>query len=296
MSVGAGHMPEIHLPPQYWNQISQDDRNEFIRLRTSFYHGQKSSSKDRRIVTFSKELTIVLRYLERSQENMECRCVLTGVCFVGPYVCVNTRQLKTFLGRCKSSINGSFQQLGYVALRTKAKARTCVITALPSLQSNPNILRQWTVRYVSEDTRFCFISSFPHVSMPVIEEDDLYDEKKARQSKPFYPQQTSLAPPTNYQFRTMMTTQDTLLAVPPKPLQTKYLDDDLPSIGFEGMDPLNDPDRTSSVSLPCLTGWGDDVGDFGGMSLDTHMDFGSGLQRAASQENLGEIDFMDDFF
>lgn len=173
-------VPEMTLPPQYWNAISQEDKNEFIHLRNNFHHGQKISSKDRRIITFSKELSIVLRYLERSEENREERCVLCGVCFVGPIVCVNTRQLKSFLSRCKSSINGSFQQLGFVALRTKAKARSCVLTALPSLQNHQSILRQWTVRYASDEARFCFVSSYSGLlrKMPEITQDDLFDEKK----------------------------------------------------------------------------------------------------------------------
>ena len=183
MSLPPFHTPDISLPQNYWSVLSQDDKDEFMRLRSTFQHGQKISSKDRRIVTFSKELNLLIRYLERSPENLEARCVLIGVCFVGPYVCVNTRQLKSYLCRCKSSINGSFQQLGYVALRTKAKARDCVTTALPSLQNNQNILRQWTVRYASEDIRVCFFMSFSHVNMPPIEEDDLYDEKKARHPK-----------------------------------------------------------------------------------------------------------------
>lgn len=174
----SSSIPEMSLPAPYWNALSQDDRTEFIQLRNNFHHGQKLSAKDRRIITFSKELHIVLHYLERSEENKEERCVLCGVCFVGPIVCVNTRQLKTFLSRCKSSINGSFQQLGFVALRTKAKARSCVLTALPSLQNHQNILRQWTVRYASEDARFCFVSSYRFLQMPEITPDDLFDEKK----------------------------------------------------------------------------------------------------------------------
>ncbi|OHS96984.1 hypothetical protein TRFO_36877 [Tritrichomonas foetus] len=179
MSASSSNIvPEMNLPSQYWNAISQEDRNEFLRLRNNFHHGQKISSKDRRIITFSKELNIVLRFLERSEDNQEARCVLCGVCFVGPIVCVNTRQLKSFLSRCKSSINGSFQQLGFVALRTKAKARNCVLTALPSLQNHQNILRQWTVRYASDDARFCFVSSYSNLAMPEITPDDLFDEKK----------------------------------------------------------------------------------------------------------------------
>lgn len=167
----------VPSPSSFWNILSQDDRNEYLRLRQSFHNGQKVSSKDRRIATFRKELNIVLQYLERSPENMEARCILIGVCFVGPLICVNTRQLKAFLSRCKSSINGSFQQLGYVALKTKAKARNCCIAVLPSLQNYQTVLRQWTVRVAGDEAQFCFVSSFPFVGLPEITEDDLFDEK-----------------------------------------------------------------------------------------------------------------------
>jgi hypothetical protein len=165
-----------HLLPDYWNQLSSDDKSEFLKLRAGFRQGQKVSSKDRRVITFRRELLMVRDYLERSDSNREARCVIAGVCFAGPYVCINTRQLKSFLSRCKSSINGSFQQLGYVAIRTKCKAKSCVLAALPSLRSQQDLLRQWTVRWTSDQADFCFVTSFSAVEMPEITADDLFDE------------------------------------------------------------------------------------------------------------------------
>jgi hypothetical protein len=78
----------------------------------------------------------------RAPDNAEVRCIATGLCLSGPVVCINTRQLKKFLNRCKSSINGSFQQLGYIAVRTKSKARNCCVAALPALASDQTVLRQ----------------------------------------------------------------------------------------------------------------------------------------------------------
>jgi len=253
--ISSVSIPEMSLPNQYWGALSQEDRNEFIRLRASFHHGQKISSKDRRIVTFSKELTVVLKFLERSSENMENRCILAGVCFVGPIVCVNTRQLKAFLSRCKSSINGSFQQLGFVALRTKSKARNCVLTALPSLQNNQNILRQWTVRYASDETRFCFWSSFSRLEMPEITEDDLYDEKKTNNiarrtnSNPYLPPK----PPQPMQFplnSIMLAHNNPILQQAPRPIQTKHIDFDLSD--FDADSPNNFNSSLSSLSVDCF--------------------------------------------
>ncbi|OHT05588.1 hypothetical protein TRFO_26584 [Tritrichomonas foetus] len=169
---------EMILPSAYWSKLSQEDKNEFQRLRAHFHQSQKVSSKDPRLVSFSNELHSVLKFIERSEQGRECRTILTGVAFAGPFICVNTRLLKSFLGRCKSSINGSFQQLGYVAIKTKSKARSCVLAIMPTLINDQNILRQWTVRCASEDAKFCFVTSLVSLQLPVVTSDDLNEDHK----------------------------------------------------------------------------------------------------------------------
>jgi hypothetical protein len=171
---------DIPGPAAVWNSLSQDDRCEYLRLRASFHHGQKMSSKDRRVITFRRELNTVVQYLNRSSDKVDARCIVVGVCFVQGIACINTRQLKVFLNRCKSSINGSFQQLGYVAVRTKSKARNCCVAALPALEHDPNLLRQWTCRVASDNALVCFASSLHDVAFPEISDSDLLDDKKTR--------------------------------------------------------------------------------------------------------------------
>jgi hypothetical protein len=165
------------VPVGYWNLLSPEDQSEYIRIRTNFHQGEKLSSKDCRIVTFRRELTILMAFLERDRENLEVRCIVAGVCFADGIVCVNTRQLKGLLRRCKSSINGAFQQLGYVALRTRTKTRGCVVGLLPSLQQAPAMIKQWSVRVVTAAADFCFVSSFSAVGLPEIHEEDLLKER-----------------------------------------------------------------------------------------------------------------------
>lgn len=165
------------LPSELWCLLTPWEREEYLRLMNSFRHGPKITSKDRRLITFTNELNLLHDYLESSPNNLEQRCLMVGLCFVGPIVCVNTRQLKAFLNRCKSSINGSFQQLGYVAMKSKAIARECVLSALPMLNSHQFILKQWTARYASDNALFCMISSFMHKSMPVVLPEHLFIEK-----------------------------------------------------------------------------------------------------------------------
>jgi hypothetical protein len=44
---------------------------------------------------------------------------------------------------------------------------------MPSMVKYPDILRQWTVRYASEETRVCFVSQFPRDGLPIISKEDL---------------------------------------------------------------------------------------------------------------------------
>ena len=164
---------DFHPHPVFWNRISKEDQSEFIRLRSQLHQYQKSYGKDPRVVTFRNELGMVLKFIERDEVHREERSILTGIAFAGPFICVNTRLLKQFLGRCKSSINGGFQQMGYVAIRTKTKARNCIVAFMKSLTSEPSLLRQWTVRGASQSAEVCFVSSFPMELLPEITPSDL---------------------------------------------------------------------------------------------------------------------------
>jgi hypothetical protein len=234
--------PDLPVSATYWTLLSPDDRSEYLRLRASFHHGQRISSKDRRVVTFRRELTLVMEFLERSPENTEVRCILAGVCFAGPVVCINTRQLKGFLKRCKSSINGSFQQLGYLALRTKAKAKACILSVLPSLQSDQNLLRQWTVRAISDDAEFCFVSSFCHAYLPEITAEDLLEERPPVVAKGFCATPQFAPPPLPSQFMRPPPSQASF-----KP---KMLEFDLPSLPSD-----IEPDPDGNSVLPMATSW-----------------------------------------
>ena len=200
-SWGADFNPH----PIFWDRLTADDKAEFIRLRNQLHSYQKPTGKDPRVVTFRKELLSVLQFTERDEAHREERCILTGIAFAGPLICVNTRLLKNFLGRCKSSINGGFQQMGYVAIRTKGKARTCIVTVMKPLTSDPALLRQWTVRGASPHAESCFVSSFNVSLLPEITQSDLnFDNRSMSRSSSFFVQKpapllqsSSMIPPVS---------------------------------------------------------------------------------------------------
>jgi hypothetical protein len=177
-----------HVPEPFWQELSDEDQQAFLALYQSLRRECAITSKDRRAITFHRELISVVKFLERSPDGIRSRALVAGVCFAGPVVLMDTRMLKMLLGRCKSSINGCFQNLGFTALRSKSKARLCVTTMLPTLQRHPDCLRQWTARHMSDTANVGFVSSLPYQELPEIAAADLMTEKghtTVKQQLPF---------------------------------------------------------------------------------------------------------------
>jgi hypothetical protein len=170
--------PELCGLPAIWNRLTSDDHSEYFRFRSEFRKAQRPIGESNRIVGFQKDLLTALSFIDRRHECAEERSVICGIAFAGPYMCVNMWQLKIFLGRCKSSINGSFMEIGYTALKAKSKAKSCILACLRILIDNTTNLRQWTVRCASCSARFCVYSSFSVREPPEIDESEVTQIQK----------------------------------------------------------------------------------------------------------------------
>ena len=153
-----------YIPAYFWELLSSEDKAEYLALQQSLLNRHCSQTKERHSQPFKNELQAILSYIERRPELQETRCIISGVFFGNSFVCVNTRQLKYLIGRCKSSINNGFQQLGYMS--TKTKVRQCILSVLPSLLHDQSLLRQWTMR--------CYDKKLSNESVP------LYSQKISR--------------------------------------------------------------------------------------------------------------------
>jgi hypothetical protein len=165
-----------------------------MQLRSHFRALQRIYVKNSRRGSFRDELTSILQFLDHDEPNRELRCIVVGVAFAGPIICMNTQALKSFLGRCKSSINGCFQQLGYAAVKHKVQARDCVVSVLPELEGDRPHLRQWTVRAAMRGAEVCFISALPTPRLPKIPPEDLLDGELPRKTDPEAQKQPRMAP------------------------------------------------------------------------------------------------------
>lgn len=138
--------PHICGHPLYsrlWNLIGGDDRSAYCALRRST-RDRSDGRRESHLASFQHDLNAVLRFIDRRPERREERAILAGLYTTGSFICVNTRMLKSAMGRCKSSLNNGFQSLGFVS--AKAKSKQWFASCLPSLVGDPNIFRQWTIR------------------------------------------------------------------------------------------------------------------------------------------------------
>lgn len=172
---------EVKMPCHHWRLLSTEDQSTFRQLHVHFLQQQKDHLKDRRNNSFFNDILCLMKYIDYSSVRRDDRAICVGLAFSGPFVCVNTQQLKTILGRCKSSINNSFQQIGYDAVKNKSKSKEAVLAIIPSLIAEQSTLRKWTVRCASESATCCFYSYYQTPQLPFISDEDLYDDKKSVQ-------------------------------------------------------------------------------------------------------------------
>ena len=173
---------DLKVPRNHWTALTREDQTTFMQLHLHFIRQQKEHMKDRRNNTFFNDIQCLLQFIEYSPIRKDDRAICVGLACSGPFVCVNTQQIKIILGRCKSSINNSFQMIGYEAVKTKGKSREAILSIIPALSNEQNTLRKWTVRCASEASTCCFVSRFQMVNLPLIADEDLYDEKKSVRS------------------------------------------------------------------------------------------------------------------
>jgi hypothetical protein len=64
-------------------------------------------------------------------------------------IAINTRQLRLLISKCKSSINGSLQKMGYTTHMSHSESWKILFSRIPLLKDHFIELRQWTIRYKS---------------------------------------------------------------------------------------------------------------------------------------------------
>jgi hypothetical protein len=133
-------IPDLYLLPQ-------SDLIPFTQLHKQLACPDVRYHRRYRIVFFESSFTLINSFCIRNTADDWRRCLVCGVCWLGPdEIAVNARRLQNLLARSKSSINGVLALMHYNALRMEQAQAHRLSQAIPWLETHPTEARQWTIR------------------------------------------------------------------------------------------------------------------------------------------------------
>jgi hypothetical protein len=145
--------------PKYFELLSDRDQFGYSELRSTLSSQLCRNRRGKRLENFSEMMASIRAFCVRPDEDDWKRCLVCGVYWLSSGIAINNRQLSLLLDKCKSSINGSLQKMGYSTLQARTESTNALSDAIPVLKNNFNELREWTVRL--------FMAASPQPGLPV---------------------------------------------------------------------------------------------------------------------------------
>ncbi|OHT05547.1 hypothetical protein TRFO_26690 [Tritrichomonas foetus] len=136
--------------PKFWWMISEADRVSYSYVRAFIKNNPESNQRNKRLSSFTEMLNVVRSYAIRGDSGDNNRCLVCGILWLPGAIAINTHQLGFLLSKCKSSINGSLQILGYKEKITRKTASDLVANSLTAIRDDRSELRKWTVRCLDD--------------------------------------------------------------------------------------------------------------------------------------------------
>ena len=138
--------PEEKLP-QYWDLLSDTDQASYLNLKRLLNGDSYKRNRGHRIETFDGMLELIREFAEKRNEDDWKRFLVCGVCSMDHAIAINTRQMGVLIAKCKSSINGSLQKMGYSTNTRHSELWKILFDRIPLLKDKYSEIRQWTIRY-----------------------------------------------------------------------------------------------------------------------------------------------------
>ncbi|EAX95842.1 hypothetical protein TVAG_425950 [Trichomonas vaginalis G3] len=133
--------------PKFWALLNSTDMYQYMYIRTTLLASIGKNIRNKSNENFADILQLLKNFCQRGDCEDWKRCLVAGICFFGNgSIAINTHQLRLFIGKCKSSINGSLHKLGFNYGLERSEATANIIGMIPMLKENPSELRQWTLR------------------------------------------------------------------------------------------------------------------------------------------------------
>jgi len=151
MEAFPGGLAQPSRLPRFWSGLSISDQNGYLALRAELATPKFSNQRGRSKTQFAVMLDLIKAYSVRGESDDLSRCLVCGIVWLAQGIAVNIQQLKLLSSKCKSSINGSFGNLGYLPVPSGADTASELIQKFPFMKDQFSELRQWTIRQLKEE-------------------------------------------------------------------------------------------------------------------------------------------------
>lgn len=132
--------------PMYWDILSDIDKLGYEELQKEIATTIAISGRSKFCKNFNVIFDKIRNYIVRHNESDKTRSLVCGIVWMNEVLALNTRQLITLIGKCKSSVNSEFQSIGYVTVPMETNAAIELAGKFPFLRDSIVLTRQWTLR------------------------------------------------------------------------------------------------------------------------------------------------------
>lgn len=144
-------MTETIIPqfPDFFELLNSQDKKQYLYMKMTLSSSVCKNRRNQSDKTFEQILEMIKVFCIRNNDEDWKRCLVCGLFWLDDnQIAVNSKQLCVLLSKCKSSINGSLQNLHYLKVRNNRNSVKNFIVSIPLYAAHPDLLviRQWTMR------------------------------------------------------------------------------------------------------------------------------------------------------
>ena len=151
--MNSSHAAKPFKAPSFWWSLSDQEKYQYQCLQLALSVGVNKNQRNQRLSSFKKCIELVRRFAVKGDYRDLIRCYVCGIIWTNDGIAVNTYYLKHLIGKCKSSINGSLQKMGYNNNMSRADSANAMIQLFPTLKENLAEIRKWSIRRLGEPTK-----------------------------------------------------------------------------------------------------------------------------------------------
>jgi hypothetical protein len=152
--------------PKFFEKLSPEDQKDYEVLREALSSPSRKNRRNKSNETFYEVLESLRRYVLKDSPDGNMRGLVCGILWLERGIAINTHQLSIVTNKCKSSLNGSFQSLGYGTIPSGADVGPQIVRVFPFMKGQFALLRQWTIRQRIDDAQAM-------TPVPIIQEDEI---------------------------------------------------------------------------------------------------------------------------